>query len=206
MARYFDVHPSNPQPHSIAQVVDILDSGVIAYTTENGFALGTRLGNQEGVERIRTIRQVDSRHHMTIVVSNFAQFGRYVEMDNWVFRSLKAATPGSYTFILPATKEIPRMMQHPKKKTIGIRLPQHRATIALLEALGEPLISSSLILPGHEEPLSEGWIVEDEIGHMIDAIFDSGDAGTKATTVVDLSGEEAVIVRRGAGDPTIFES
>ncbi|NLA28437.1 MAG: threonylcarbamoyl-AMP synthase [Propionibacterium sp.] len=205
MARYFDVHPANPQPRALDQVTRILqDAGVVAYATDSGFALGTLLANQSGVGHIREIRQLDDRHHLTVVVSEFGQLGRFVQMDNWVFRAIKAATPGQYTFILPATREVPRAMQHPKKRTIGVRVPEHAAALALLERIGEPLLSTTLILPGTDEPMTDGWQVNEEIGHLIDAVFDSGDAGSTPTTVVDLTGDEPVILRQGGGDPELF--
>lgn len=206
MARYFDVHPENPQQRALDQTVAILrDGGVIAYPTDSGFALGSLFGNHHGADRIRAIRELDERHHLTIVVSEFGQVGRYVEMDNRVFRAVKAATPGPYTFILPATREVPRVMQHPKKRTIGVRVPQHTTTLALLDALGEPLASSTLILPGHAEAMSDGWTINDELGHLLDAVIDSGDAGDVPTTVVDLTGDEPEIIRLGGGDPSLFE-
>lgn len=201
-----EVHPVNPQPRTIDRAVKILrDGGVIAYPTDSGYALGCLMNNPHGADRIRAIRDLDERHHMTVVVSEFAQLGQYVQMDNWVFRAVKAATPGAYTFILPATREVPRAMQHPKKKTIGVRVPPHITTLALLDAVGEPLMSSTLILPGSQEPMTDGWAVNEEIGHLIDAVLDSGDAGSTPTTVVDLSGEEPEVVRRGGGDPSPFE-
>lgn len=207
MARYLDVHPDNPQPRALDQAVAALqDGGVIAYPTDSGYALGSLLGNHSGADRIREIRHLDERHHMTIVVSDFAQFGRYVQMDNWIFRAVKAATPGQFTFILPATREVPRTMQHPKKKTIGVRVPQHVTALALLDRLGEPLVSSTLILPGHEEPMSDGWQVNEELGHLLDVVLDSGDVGLEPTTVVDLTEDEPVIARLGGGDPALFES
>lgn len=206
MARYFEVHPDNPQPRSLGQVVDILNSGgLVAYPTDSGFALGCKLGNKVGLERIRRIRELDDRHHFTLVCSEFAQLGQFVQMDNDVFRAVKASTPGQYTFILPATREVPRLMLQAKKKTVGVRIPDHRTTLALLEALGEPLMSSSLILPGHTEPMSEGWVVNEELGHALDAVLDSGDVATEPTTVVDFSGDEVTIERVGAGDPSPFE-
>ena len=205
MARYFDVHPENPQPRALDQVARILqDSGVIAYATDSGFALGALLGNHAGADRIREIRHLDDRHHLTVVVSEFAQLGRYVQMDNWVFRAIKAATPGPCTFILPASREVPRAMQHPKKRTIGVRVPAHTAALALLDRIGEPLVSSTLILPGAEEPMADGWQINEEIGHLIDAVYDSGDAGRTPTTVVDLTGAEPEILRQGGGDPELF--
>ncbi|RRD07137.1 threonylcarbamoyl-AMP synthase [Arachnia propionica] len=206
MAQYFDVHPDNPQPRSLAQVTRILEQGgLIAYPTDSCYALGCALGNAEGLERIRRIRHLGERHHFTLVISEFAQLGPYVEMDNWVFRAVKAATPGPYTFILKASREVPRMMQHPRKRTIGVRVPQHRTTLALLEAHGQPLVSSTLLLPDHDEPLVDGWAIKDLLDHEIDAVLDSGDCGIDPTTVVDLSGDEPEVLRVGAGDPAQFE-
>ncbi|AOW85490.1 MULTISPECIES: L-threonylcarbamoyladenylate synthase [Streptomyces] len=206
MAKYFDVHPDNPQPRSIAQVADsVRDGALIAYPTDSCYALGCRLGQRDGTDRIRSVRQLDNRHHFTLVCQDFAQLGRFVQIDNDVFRAIKASTPGSYTFILPATREVPRMLQHPKKKTVGVRIPDHVVTQALLAELGEPLLSSTLLLPGEEEPMTQGWEIKDRLDHVLDAVIDSGDCGTEPTTVVDFSGGEAEIVRRGAGDTARFE-
>ncbi|OYO21931.1 threonylcarbamoyl-AMP synthase [Enemella dayhoffiae] len=206
MARYFDVHPENPQPRSLNQVVEILNNGgLVAYPTDSGFALGCKLGNKDGLERIRRIRQLDDKHHFTLVCKDFAQLGQFVQMDNDVFRAVKASTPGQYTFILPATKEVPRLMLHPKKKTVGVRIPDHRTTLALLDALGEPLMSSTLILPGHSEPMTEGWQINEELDHQVDAVLDSGDVGTDPTTVVNFVNDEVSVDRVGAGDPTPFQ-
>lgn len=201
-----EVHPVNPQQRTIDRAVRVLrDGGVIAYPTDSGYALGCLMHNPRGADRIRAIRDLDERHHMTVVVSEFSQLGQYVHMDNWVFRAVKAATPGAYTFILPATREVPRAMQHPKKKTIGVRVPPHVTTLALLDTVGEPLVSSTLILPGETEPMTDGWMVNEEVGHLIDAVLDSGDTGSTPTTVIDLSADEPVVVRRGGGDPAPFE-
>ncbi|MGY1455660.1 L-threonylcarbamoyladenylate synthase [Streptomyces sp. SS8] len=206
MARYFDVHPDNPQQRTIGTVVDgIRSGGLVAYPTDSCFALGCRLGNRDGIARIRSIRNLDDRHHFTLVCRDFAQMSRFVRIDNDVFRAIKAATPGSYTFILPATKEVPRQLLHPKKKTVGVRIPDHVVTRALLDELGEPLLSSTLLLPGEEEPLTQGWEIKERLDHVVDAVLDSGDCGTEPTTVVDFSGGEAEIVRRGAGDTSRFE-
>ena len=206
MARYFDVHPENPQARALDQTVAILrDGGVIAYATDSGFALGALLGNHSAADRIRAIRELDQRHHLTVVVSEFAQLGRYVQMDNWIFRAVKAATPGAYTFILPATREVPRNTQH-RSRTIGVRVPDHVTALALLDRLGEPLVSSTLILPGHEEAMSDGWTINEELGHQLDAVLDSGDAGDVPTTVIDLTGDEPEMLRLGAGDPSPFEA
>jgi tRNA threonylcarbamoyl adenosine modification protein (Sua5/YciO/YrdC/YwlC family) len=205
MARYFDIHPENPQRRSIGQVVDLLrEDGLIAYPTDSCYALGCQLGNREGIDRIRTIRQLDDRHHFTLVCENFAQLGQFVHISNAVFRSIKAATPGSYTFILPATKEVPRRLLHPKKKTVGVRIPDHVVTQALVSELGEPLVSSTLLLPGQEDPMTQGWEIKEELDNQIDAVIE-GEAGTEPTTVVDFSEDVAELVRVGAGDPTPFE-
>ncbi|GAA1959985.1 L-threonylcarbamoyladenylate synthase [Amycolatopsis minnesotensis] len=206
MAKYFDVHPDNPQRRSIGQVVDIVrGGGLIAYPTDSCFALGCQLGNKDGIDRIRTIRHLDDRHHFTLVCQDFAQLGQFVHVDNAVFRAIKASTPGSYTFILPATKEVPRRLLHPKKKTVGVRIPDHVVTQALLSELGEPMLSSTLLLPDEEEPMTQGWEIKDLLDHSLDAVIDSGDCGTEPTTVIDFSADEPEIVRRGAGDVTRFE-
>ena len=206
MARYFDVHPDNPQPRSLSQVVDILTSGgLVAYPTDSAFALGCVMGNRAGLDRFHAIRQLDRHHHFTLVCSEFAQLGTYVQMDNWMFRMVKSATPGPYTFILPATRQAPKAMLNDRKKTVGVRVPQHTTVLALLELLGEPLMSSTLILPGEDDPMTDGWTIADTLGHELDAVLDSGDVGIRPTTVVDLTGEGPEVVRVGAGDPTPFE-
>jgi tRNA threonylcarbamoyl adenosine modification protein (Sua5/YciO/YrdC/YwlC family) len=206
MPRYFDIHPANPQRRAITQIADIVRAGgVIAYPTDSCYALGCQLGNSEGFARIRAIRQLDDKHHLTLMCRDFAQLGQFAYVDNSVFRAIKAATPGSYTFILPATKEVPRRLQHPGKKTVGVRIPRHVVAQALLAELGEPLVSSTLLLPGQDEPTTSGWEISEELGHAVDAVIDSGDCGTEPTTVIDFSGPEAEIVRRGAGDTSSFE-
>lgn len=206
MARYVDVHPVNPQRRLIGQVVELLRAdGLIAYPTDSCYALGCALGNKEGLDRIKAIRRLDDRHHFTLMCRDFAQLGQFVHIDNAVFRAIKAATPGSYTFILPATKEVPRRMMHPKKKTVGARIPEHVVTQALLDELGEPLLSSSLLLPGLEEPMTQGWEIKEELDHVVDAVIDSGECGTEPTTVIDFERGEPEILRRGAGDPARFE-
>ncbi|MEV7192464.1 L-threonylcarbamoyladenylate synthase [Streptomyces sp. NPDC093510] len=206
MAKYFDVHPDNPQRRSISSVADGIRSGaLVAYPTDSCYALGCRLGSRDGMDRIRSIRRLDDHHHFTLMCESFAQMGQFVHLDNDVFRAIKAATPGSYTFILPATKEVPRQMTHQKKKTVGVRIPDHTVTQALLAELGEPLLSSTLLLPDQEEPLTQGWDIKERLDHLVDAVIDSGDCGTEPTTVIDFSGGEAEIVRRGAGDTARFE-
>lgn len=206
MATYLDVHPVDPQPRAIRTAVATLrQGGLIAYPTDSGYALGAVLGNQAGKDRIREIRRLDDRHHYTLICRDFAQLGHFVIIDNAVFRAVKAATPGRYTFILPATKEVPRRLLHPKKKTVGVRIPDHPVVRALLAELGEPLLSSTLILPGESEPMTDGWSVKDALDHQIDLVLDSGECGVEPTTVVDFSDGEAVVLRRGAGDPARFE-
>lgn len=205
MAKYFDVHPANPQPRAISQVVELIRGGaLVAYPTDSGYALGCRLGNRDGLDRIRALRGLGERHHFTLVCSEFAQLGQYVQMNNDVFRAVKAATPGPFTFILKATREAPKVMLHPKKKTVGVRIPPHTTTLALLAALGEPLMSSTLILPGATDPMTDGWQVNDELGQLLDGVIDSGDCGVEPTTIIDLSGDEPEVLRVGAGDPAPF--
>ena len=206
MAKYFDVHPDNPQARSISQVGAILrDDGLIAYPTDSCYALGCRIGNAKGLGRIRDIRHLGDDHHFTLVCRDFAQLGQLVQINNAVFRSVKAATPGSYTFILPATREVPRRLLHPKKKTVGVRIPENVVTQAILAELGEPLLSSTLLLPGEEEPLTQGWEIKVRLDHVIDAVIDSGECGEVPTTVIDFSTGDPVVVRYGAGDASRFE-
>ena len=206
MAKYFDVHPVDPQPRAIGQAVEILRTGgLIAYPTDSCFALGCSLDNPEGKERILRIRHLDDKHHFTLVCSDFAQLGQFVHLDNSVFRAIKAATPGPYTFILPATKEVPRRLLHAKKKTVGVRIPEHPVVRELLKAMGEPILSSTLLLPDDDEPMTEGWEIKDRLDHVIDAVIDSGECGLEPTTVVDYSDGYPVVTRVGAGDPSPFE-
>jgi len=206
MAKYFDVHPDNPQARAIGQVVGLIrDDGLVAYPTDSCFALGCRMGNKDGLSRIREIRRLDERHHFTLMCRDFAQLGQFVTINNALFRSIKAATPGPYTFILPATKEVPRRLLHPRKKTAGVRIPDHPVAQAILAELGEPLVSSTLLLPGEEEPMTQGWEIKETLDAVLDAVVDSGDCGVEPTTVVDFSSGEAEILRKGAGDPSRFE-
>lgn len=206
MATFIDVHPDNPQPRAIAKVVSILrDGGLIAYPTDSCFALGAQLGNKDVIDRIRRIRHLDDKHHFTLICRDFAQLGQFVNVDNTIFRAIKAATPGPYTFILPATREVPRRLLHPKKKTVGVRIPQHKVVMALLAELGEPLLSSTLILPGEDEPMTQAWEIKEALEHQIEAVIESGEVLPEPSTVIDFSTGVAEIVRRGAGDTTPFE-
>lgn len=206
MARYFAVHPDNPQPRMISQVAEIVRAGgLIAYPTDSAFSLGCSLGNREALDRIRQIRQLDRRHHFALVCSEFAQLGQFVELGNREFRAIKSVTPGAYTFILPATREVPKAMVHERKRTVGVRIPDHVTCHALLDELGEPMMSSTLWLPGEEAPMADGWTINDELGHLLDAVLDSGDCGPGPTTLVNFTGDEITIERYGAGDPSPFE-
>ncbi len=206
MARYFDVHPVDPQQRVITQIVDLVrGGGLIAYPTDSCFALGCQLGDRDGIDRIREIRRLDDGHHFTLVCRDFAQLGQFVQVSNTVFRAVKAATPGQYTFILPATKEVPRRLLHAKKKTVGVRITSHIVAQALVAELGEPLLSSTLLLPDQQEPMTQGWEIKERLDHEVDAVIDSGECGTEPTTVVDFSQGEPDIVRRGAGDTSPFE-
>ncbi|WP_407317863.1 L-threonylcarbamoyladenylate synthase [Isoptericola halotolerans] len=206
MARLVDIHPVDPQARAVGQVVAALrDGALVAYPTDSGYALGCRVGQHDGTERIRQIRRLDAKHHFTLVCCDFAQLGQLVRLDNSAFRAIKAVTPGPYTFILPATSEVPRRLAHPKKKTVGVRIPESRVVHALLRELGEPLLSSTLILPGRAEPMTQAWEVAEELDRQVDVIVDSGDVAAAPTTVVDFSVGYPEVVRAGAGDPTPFE-
>jgi tRNA threonylcarbamoyl adenosine modification protein (Sua5/YciO/YrdC/YwlC family) len=207
VARYLDVHPDNPQPRIIAQVVEMLrDDALIAYPTDSGYALGCQLGNRDGRDRILRIRQLDEKHHFTLMCKDFAQLGQFVHVDNRAFRAIKAATPGPYTFILPATGEVPRRLMHPKKRTVGVRISDNVVTCALLEGMGEPILTSTLILPGEDEPRSQGWEIKEELDHVVDAVIEAGECLPVPTTVVDYSEGVPEVVRVGAGDPSRFEA
>ena len=206
MARYVDVHPDNPQPRAIAQVADaVCDDALIAYPTDSGYALGARLGNRDGRDRILAIRQLDDKHHFTLMCADFAQLGQFVQISNSAFRAIRSATPGPYTFILPATAEVPRRLLHPRKKTVGVRIPDHAVCQALLAELGEPLLTSTLILPGESEPRALGWEIKEALDPLVDVVVEAGETIAEPTTVVDWSEGYPEVVRRGAGDPSRFE-
>ncbi len=206
MARFYDIHPHDPQTRLIGQVAQILaDGGLVAYPTDACYALGAQLGNAEAKQRIIDIRKLDDKHHFTLICANFAQLGQFVQLDNAVFRAVKAATPGRYTFILPATPEVPKKVLHPKKKTIGVRIPDHRITQALVAELGEPMLSSTLLLPGQEDPLSMGWEIKEELDNLVDAVIDGDESGGDPTTVVDFSAGYPEVTRIGSGDPSPFQ-
>ena len=205
MARFFDVHPDNPQPRAISQVTSLIrDGGLVVYPTDSCYALGCQIGNAEALQRIREIRQLDHRHHFTLVCRDFAQLGQLVHVNNASFRLVKACTPGPYTFILRATKEVPRRLLQEKKQTVGVRIPDHKVTQALLESLGEPLLTSTLLMPGEDEPMTHGWEIKEALDQLVDGVVDSGDCGTEPTTVVDLSDDVPEVLRVGAGDTARF--
>lgn len=205
MAQYFVIHPENPQARLIHQAVTILNNGgVIAYPTDSIYALGCVLGNTDAQKRIREIRGVDDAHHFTLVCRNLAEIGNYAQIDNSQFRLLKANTPGQYTFVLKASREVPRRLQHPKRSTIGIRVPQHAVTQAILDELNQPLLSMTLLMPGEEEPLNEAWEIRDRLEHQVELVIDAGACVAKPTTVIDLTSAEPELIRLGAGDPSPF--
>jgi tRNA threonylcarbamoyl adenosine modification protein (Sua5/YciO/YrdC/YwlC family) len=200
MAQYFSVHPENPQPRLIRQAVDIIRSGgVIAYPTDSCYALGCHIGDKAAMERIRRIRDVDERHHFTLVCRSLSEIGQFAKVDNLQYRLIRANTPGRYTFILRATRDLPRRLLTPRH-TIGVRIHDHPVALALLEALGEPLLSSSLILPAHGQPMNEPQDIRKHLEHVLDLVIDSGPCEGALTTVVDLSGDAPRLVREGRGE------
>ena len=200
VAQYFSVHPLDPQPRLIRRAAEFLrDGSVIVYPTDSCYALGCHLGDKSAMERLRAIRRVDARHHFALVCRDLAEVGQYARLDNRQFRMLKASTPGSYTFLLGATREVPKRLQHPRRKTIGIRIPGHPIVRALLAELGEPILSSTLLLPGDDVPLNDPAEMRDRLEHDVDLILDGGSCGIEPTTVVDLTGELPLVLRRGKG-------
>ena len=205
MSQFFSLHPTHPESRLIKRAVAIVRSGgVIAYPTDSCYALGCHIGDKTAMERIRKIRDVDERHHFTLVCRDLSEIGTFAKVDNAQYRLLKAHTPGSYTFILQATRELPRRLAHPKRATIGVRVPQHLATQALLAELNEPMLSSTLMLPGDDEPLNDAEEIRAKLNHQLDLILDGGACGVEPTTVIDLSGDQPILVRRGKGDVAVF--
>jgi tRNA threonylcarbamoyl adenosine modification protein (Sua5/YciO/YrdC/YwlC family) len=207
VAQLFTVHPENPQARLIRQAAEIVRAGgVIVYPTDSCYALGCHIGDKAAMERIRAIRGVDGRHHLTLVCRDLAEIAQYARVDNKQFRLLKAATPGSYTFILQATREVPKRLLHPSRRTIGLRLPDHKVAQALLAELGEPLLSSTLLLPGDETPLNDVDEIRERLGSAIDAVLDAGSCGIVPTTVIDMTADAPVITRVGKGALDLFRA
>ena len=200
MAQYLVVHPVNPQPRLLRQTAETLRAGgIVVYPTDSCYALGCRLGDKSAMERLREIRRVDERHHFTLVCRDLAEVGQYARLDNSQFRVVRSCTPGSYTFLLVATREVPKRLQHPRRRTIGVRIPDHRVVRALLSELGEPVLSSTLLLPGDAAPLNDGEEIRARLGRQVDLVLDCGSCGVTPTTVVDLTGDIPRIVRQGKG-------
>ena len=206
MSQFFYVHPDNPQARLITQAVAIIrNGGVVVYPTDSGYALGCQLENKQALERICKIRRIDDKHNFTLLCRDLSELSLYARVDNVAFRLLKAHTPGAYTFIFKATKEVPKRLMNAKRKTIGIRVSDNKIALDLLEAMGEPLMSTSLILPGNETTESDPEEIRDSLEHAVDVILNGGYLGEQPTTVIDFSDDDAVVLRRGAGDPAPFE-
>lgn len=202
MAQFFSVHPDNPQPRLIRETVRILRAGgIMAYPTDSCYALGCMIGNKTGMERIRAIRGVDEKHLFTLVCRDLSEIAHYARVDNRQYRLLKAATPGGYTFILEATREVPRRLLHPKRNNIGLRVPDHPVVAALLAELGEPILSMTLSLPDRDRPLNDPWEIRERLEKQVDVILDAGACSLDPTTVIDLTGEVPEVIRHGRGDP-----
>jgi tRNA threonylcarbamoyl adenosine modification protein (Sua5/YciO/YrdC/YwlC family) len=205
MSQYFEIHPQNPQPRLVRQAAQIIQSGgIVAAPTDSAYALVCRLDDKSAVEKMRRIRGVDEKHHLTLLVRDLSEIATYARVDNTQYRLLKAVTPGPYTLILDATHEVPRRLSHPSRKTIGIRVPENAILLALLEELGEPLIGSTLQLPGDDHMLSDPEEVRERLGKQLDLVIDGGAGTLEPTTVVDLTGDEPVLLRAGRGDPAAF--
>jgi tRNA threonylcarbamoyl adenosine modification protein (Sua5/YciO/YrdC/YwlC family) len=205
MSQFFSIHPDNPNPRLIHHAAEVLrNGGVVVYPTDSCYALGCHLDDKEAMTRIREIRKLDEHHHLTLMCRDLSEISRYAKVDNVKFRLLKNNTPGSYTFILEATKEVPKRLQHPKRSTIGIRIPDHPVALALLEELGEPLLSTTLILPEEEGPLNDAEHIRNLLEKKVDLVIDGGAVGMNFTTVIDLTGEAPVLLRRGKGDVGSF--
>jgi len=201
MAKLVEIHPTHPQPRLIAEVVAaVRDGALIAYPTDSSYAFGCHLGDKRALDRIRRIRKTDKRHSFTLVCSDLSEISLYARVENWAYRLIKSLTPGSYTFILPATREVPKRLQNPKRRTIGLRVPDHAIVKAILDTLGEPIMSSTLSLPGDDVPLSDVNTIEERIGNQIDLLVDGGPTGIESTTVIDLSSGSIEILREGLGD------
>jgi tRNA threonylcarbamoyl adenosine modification protein (Sua5/YciO/YrdC/YwlC family) len=208
MSQYFAVHPTHPQPRLIAQAAAIIRAGgVIAYPTDSCYAIGCHIGDKDAMQRLRTIRRIDDKHHLTLMCRDLSEIATYAQVDNVQYRLLKKITPGSYTFILQASREVPRRLLHPRRKTIGLRVPEHAVAHALLAALGEPLLSATLSLPGDAQPLNDAQEIRERLEHSLDLVLDGGSCGIDPTTMVDLTGAVPELLRQGKGsvEPFGFE-
>ncbi|KAB0550258.1 threonylcarbamoyl-AMP synthase [Pseudomonas argentinensis] len=207
MSQFFQIHPESPQARLIKQAVDIIrNGGVVVYPTDSSYAVGCQMGAKNAMERIRRLRQLDDKHNFTLVCRDLSQLSTFAKVDTAAFRLLKNHTPGPYTFILNATREVPRMLLHPKRRTIGLRVPSHAIAAALLEELGEPMMSVSLILPGEDLPMSDPYEMRQALEHQVDLVIDGGFGGLEASTVIGLIDDEPEVIRVGCGDPSPFES
>ena len=205
MSQFFQIHPENPQSRLIKQAVEIIRrGGVVVFPTDSSYALGCQIGDKGAVERVRRLRQLDDKHNFTLICADLSQLGMFAKVDTGAFRLLKAHTPGPYTFILNATREVPRLLMHPKRRTIGLRVPMHPIALALTEELGEPLMSVSLIMPGETEPMSDPYEMRQLLEKHVDLIIDGGYGGVSASTVINMAGDEPEVVRVGCGDPAPF--
>jgi len=206
MAKIVELHPTDPQPRRVAEIAALIRrGGLIAYPTDSSYALGCHIGDKKAMDRIRKIRRTDKKHNFTLVCSDLSEISLYARLDNWAYRLLKSMTPGPYTFILEATHEVPKRLQNPKRRTIGLRVPDHPVVRAILYALGEPIMSSTLSMPGDDIPLTDVHEIEDRIGHEIELIIDAGPTGVEPTSVLDLSEGSVEILRRGRGDVSAFD-
>lgn len=205
MAQFFQIHPDNPQHRLIQQAVEIVrKGGIIVYPTDSAYALGCHIGDKDALERIRSLRKLDKDHNFTLMCRDLSELATYARVNNQAFRLLKNHTPGAYTFILEATADVPRRLMHPKRKTIGLRVPDNRIALALLEELGEPLMTSSLLLPGEEYPMTDPYDIRDRLEHHVELVIDGGYCGLEPTTVIDLSDETPQLIRQGKGDFSTF--
>jgi tRNA threonylcarbamoyl adenosine modification protein (Sua5/YciO/YrdC/YwlC family) len=205
VAKLIEIHPQDPQPRRVKAVVEVIrNGGLIAYPTDSSYAFGCHIGDKKAIDRIHRIRRTDKKHNFTLVCADLTEISVYARVDNWAYRLLKSMTPGPYTFVLPATREVPKRLQNPKRRTIGLRVPDHVLVHAMLEELGEPIMSSTLSLPGDDRPLTDPLEIEERIGHQIEVIIDSGPTGIEPTTVLDLSNDSVEILRVGKGDVSQF--
>jgi len=207
MAQFFQIHPENPQQRLILQAADIIrKGGIVVYPTDSAYALGCHIGDKDALERIRTLRKLDKNHNFTLMCRDLSEIATYARVDNQVFRLIKNHTPGAYTFILEATADVPRRLMHPKRKTIGLRVPDNAIALALLEELGEPLMTSSLLLPGDELPMTDPYDIRDTLEHHVELVIDGGYCGLEPTTVIDLTGNAPELIRQGKGDFSSFDA